>query len=137
MRFWTLVLLSLLASLGGLAVRANNLRGGHQCCPQCGAGSECCYQQVVVHRCKLAPDNKPIKKIVYELKEVPYCSHKLSHCHDCDCCPECKACPKYKRQLVKREIICGEKPGTKCIVEECVELVAVPCTRCGCKTHCK
>lgn len=137
MRFWIFVCLALVGPLGYAAYSTASTLGGHHGCPQCGAASECCYQQVVVHRCKLVPDNKPIKKIVYEVKEVPYCSHKLSHCHDCDCCAECKACPKYKRQLVKKEVVCGEKPGTKCVVEECVEFVAMPCTKCGCRSHCR
>lgn len=137
MRFWTLTLLGLSLAAGLATHVATYAVGGHHCCPQCGASSECCFQEIIVHRCKLVPDSKPIKKIVYEMKEVPYCSHKLCHCDDCDCCAECKACPKYKRQLVKREIVCGEKQGTKCVVEECKEIIAVPCTQCGCRSHCK
>ncbi len=137
MRSWSEVLVFSLAAIGYVVYCVADADGGPLGCHRCGAPNECCYQQVVVDRCKLVPDNKPIKKIVYELKEVPYCSHKLSGCHDCDCCPECQACPKYKKQLVKKEITCGEKQGTKCVVEQCVEWVAIPCTRCGHAGHCK
>lgn len=98
-------------------------------CPNCKQGN--CYQEVVTYRCKMVPDNKPIKKTVYECKEVPYCEHKLSKFGHCDCCPECQACPKFKKVLIKREIVTGEKCGTKCVPEAVVARVCVPCCRCG------
>ena len=137
MRSWTGTLLVIGAAVLYTGLTVSGAIGGHHGCGKCGAPAECCYQEMVVQRCKMVPDNKPIKKTVYEVKEVPYCLHKLSHCHDCDCCPECQACPRYKKVLVKKEITCGEKCGTKCVVEDCVEVVAVPCTRCGHCGHCK
>jgi hypothetical protein len=100
-------------------------------CPHCQG--QIVYHDVVSHRCKLVPDKKQIKKTVYEVKEVPFCLHKLpplfSHHHGdcCDDCPECD-CPRYKRVLIKREIVCEEVCGTKCVVEEFVE--RVPCRVC-------
>src|SRR5262245_15342802 len=44
-------------------------------CPYCEG--KIVYQDVVSHRCKLVPDKKQIKKTVYEVKEVPFCLHKL------------------------------------------------------------
>ncbi len=91
------------------------------------------YRDVVSHRCKLVPDKKQIKKTVYEVKEVPFCLHKLpplcSHHHG-DCCDECAECdcPRYKKVLLKKEIVCEEICTTKCVVEEFVE--RVPCRVC-------
>lgn len=99
-------------------------------CPNCGQG--CCYREVTTYRCKLVPDVKPIKKTVYECKEVPYCQHRVPHFgHDDCCCPECEACPRYKTVLIKKEITCGEKHGTKCVVEAVVRRVPAACCRCG------
>ena len=92
-----------------------------------------CYQEVVTYRCKQVPDNKPIKKTVYECREVPYCQHKLPRLGHGDCCPECEACPKFKKVLVKKEIVVGETCGTKCVPEKFVERIPVPCCRCGYK----
>lgn len=100
-------------------------------CQNCRAPDGCCYREVVTHRCVLVPDIKPVKKTVYECREVPYCEHRLPKFGHCDCCPECQACPKYKRVLVKREIVVGEICTTKCVVEEVIELVAGPCCHCG------
>jgi hypothetical protein len=102
-------------------------------CPYCEG--KIVYQDVVSHRCKLVPDKKQIKKTVYEVKEVPFCLHKLphlcSHLHG-DCCDECQCrecdCPRYKKVLLKKEIVCEEICTTKCVVEEFVE--RVPCRVC-------
>lgn len=118
-------------------IAAANGSGHHHCCPKCGAPQECCYKEMKVSRCKQVPETKPIKKTVYEMKWVPYCSHDMSSCTECGRCTECEACPRFKRQLVKKEINCGEKKSTKCVVEEVTEMVAVPCTRCGCDKHCQ
>ena len=112
-------ILSALATIAVLLTSATAWGGD---CPHC---KNCCDE--VTYRCKMVPDVKPIKKIVYECKEVPYCEHKLPKFGHCDCCPECKACPKFKKVLIKREIICGETCGTKCIVEE----IRTPCRHCG------
>jgi len=104
-------------------------------CPHCQG--QIVYQDVVSHRCKLVPDKKQIKKTVYEVKEVPFCLHKLpplfSHLHG-DCCDECLECdcPRYKKVLIKKEIVCEEICGTKCVIEEFVE--RIPCRVCA--PHC-
>ena len=100
-------------------------------CPHCQG--QIVYQDVVSHRCKLVPDKKQIKKTVYEVKEVPFCLHKLphlcSHLHG-ECCDECRECdcPRYKKVLLKKEIVCEEICTTKCVIEEFVE--RVPCRVC-------
>ncbi len=106
-----------------LTARANN-------CPQCGRQDTCCYQDVVTYRCKIVPDNKPIKKTVYECKQVPYCDHQLPKFGHGDCCPQCQTCPKYKHVLIKKDVVCGETCGTKCVVEQVVERVPTTCHRC-------
>ena len=99
------------------------------------------YQDVVCHRCKLVPDTKQIKKTVYEVQEVPYCLKKLPplfghhpDCCDCAMCAECD-CPRYKKVLVKKEIVCQEICTSKCIIEEYVERVpckvCAPCPQCA------
>jgi len=93
------------------------------------------YQDVVCHRCKLVPDTKQIKKTIYEVQEVPFCLKKLpplfghhSDCCDCAMCAEC-SCPRYKKVLVKKEIVCQEICTSKCIIEEYIE--RVPCKVCA------
>ncbi|MDX1945970.1 MAG: hypothetical protein SFU86_11280 [Pirellulaceae bacterium] len=137
-----LACLAALAALPGLAL-ANDLAsllhpGG--VCPHCNCQEQIVYQDAICHRCVLVPDNKPIKKIVYEVKEVPFCLKKLpplfsllrkQDCCEDACCPEC-ACPRYKKVLIKKEITCGEVCGTRCRIEEYV--TRVPCRVCtpGC-----
>jgi hypothetical protein len=109
-------------------------------CPQCGCQEQIVYKDCITHRCRLVPDNRPIKKTVYEVKEVPFCLPKLpSFCslfHHKGCCDSCGCveceCPRYKKVLVKKEIVCGEICGYKCEVEEVV--TRVPCRQCtpGC-----
>ena len=90
------------------------------------------YQDCVSHSCQLVPETKQIKKTVYEVQEVPYCLKKLPplwslFCHhgcDCEVCPDCQ-CPRYKKVLVKKEVVCKEICTTKCVVQEHVE--RVPC----------
>jgi hypothetical protein len=82
-------------------------------CGDCGEAPGC-------YICR--PEAKPVKKVIYECKLVPYCEHKLPHGHDCDCCPQCEACPKFKRVLLKREIEVGCE--WDCVPEE------VPCCDC-------
>ncbi len=100
-------------------------------CPHCQG--QIVYRDVISHRCKLVPDKKQIKKTVYEVKEVPFCLHKLPPLHSLhhgDCagdCAECD-CPRYKKVLLKKEIVCEEICTTKCVVEEFVE--RVPCRVC-------
>ena len=94
------------------------------------------YQDCVTHSCQLVPETKQIKKTVYEVQEVPFCLKKLPplwslFCHhgcgDCEVCPDCQ-CPRYKKVLVKKEIVCKEICTTKCVVQEHVE--RVPCQPC-------
>ena len=104
---------------------------GPEPCPHCQG--QIVYQEVVSHRCKLVPEKKQIKKTVYEVKEVPFCLHTLPHLfgrHHADCCDECRECdcPRYKKVLVKKEIVCEEICTTRCVVEEFVE--RVPCRVC-------
>jgi len=80
-------------------------------------------QDCLTHRCVLVPEVKQIKKTVYEVREVPYCVKMLRplfsfHKH-CDDCTECD-CVRYKKVLVKKEIVCGEICTTKCVPEPCV-----------------
>src|SRR4051812_2519863 len=96
-----------------------------------------CYQDCITHSCQLVPEKKQIKKTVYEVKEVPFCVKKLPPlwsllchhgCDDCEVCPDCQ-CPRYKKVLVKKEIVCKEICTTKCVVQEHVE--RVPCQPCA------
>lgn len=102
-------------------------------CPHCPP-EQIVYRDVVTHRCVQVPDTRQIKKTVYEVQEVPFCLPKLPpflslfHHQCCDECVEC-ACPRYKKVLVKKEIVCAEICGTKCVIEEVVE--RVPCRVCG------
>jgi hypothetical protein len=91
------------------------------------------YQDCITHSCQLVPETKQIKKTVYEVQELPYCLKKLPPllslfhhhgCDDCDQCAECQ-CPRYRKVLVKKEIVCKEICTTKCVVQEHVE--RVPC----------
>jgi len=85
-----------------------------------GDGQEC-----VTHCCVLVPEVKQIKKTEYEVHEVPYCVKRLPpllsllHHRGCDCqmCAECQ-CPRYKKVLVKKEVVCKEICTTKCVVQE-------------------
>ena len=73
------------------------------------------------YACKIVTEQKPIKKTVYECREVPFCLHCLPKFGHCDCCPACQECPRYKRVLIKKEIIVGYECVTKCVPE------ALPC----------
>jgi len=93
----------------------------------------------LTHSCKLVPDTRQIKKTVYEVQEVPYCLKKLPPlwslfchhgCDDGEACPDCQS-PRYRKVLVKKEIVCKEICTTKCVVEEHVE--RVPCQVCPSK----
>lgn len=80
-----------------------------------------CTQASKCYRCRIITETKPIKKVVYDCKEVPYCPHccpKPFKMDENGCCPICKDRPRFKRVLKKREIIIGEKCETKCVPEE-------------------
>jgi hypothetical protein len=113
----TMLLLLLAPALAGCAVCHG---------PSCGDG---CCAPPTCYTCR--PEVKPVKKVVYECKLVPYCEHRLPHCGDCQCCPQCQTCPKFKRVLLKREIECGQ--AWTCAPEE------APCCGhprgCECQAH--
>lgn len=104
---------------------------GDHSCPHCAG--QVVYRDVVSHRCRLVPETKPVKKTVYEVRAVPYCLHKLPPLvgHHRQCCDECLACDcvRYKKVLVKKEVVCDEICTSKCVVEEFVE--SVPCRVCS------
>jgi hypothetical protein len=86
------------------------------------------YKDVERLVCKVVPDVKKVKKVVYTQKDDPFCrpAHKPG-CADprCGgCCPDCKG-PYTRKILVKTEVTC-EEPTTKCVVARVVE--RVPCT---------
>src|SRR2546423_10594198 len=106
---------------------AADLLGGHRCpggdhC-NCPLIEEWVWQDVICHRCKMVEEAKPIKKTVYEVKEVPFCLLRPPKCGLCGHCDECRECDhvRYKRVLVKKEITCGETCTVKCIPEEYIE----------------
>ena len=66
------------------------------------------------YACQLVTEQKPIKKTVYECREVPFCLHELPKFGHHDCCPQC-GCVRFKRVLVKREVIVGYECVTKCV----------------------
>ncbi|WP_254512322.1 hypothetical protein [Anatilimnocola floriformis] len=132
----------LLASIAAVYVSAAEMFPGHHCgCPHCQVVEEIVYQDVVTHVCKLHPDKKQKKKTVYECKEVPYCVHKLScplkHDTCCEQCKECECCARYKKVLIKKEIVVSEECTTKCVPEPVVQRVPVkvcrviPCAKCA------
>lgn len=92
---------------------------------QAPCGPQPCCNECVSYSCKLVPEVKQIKKTVYEVKEVPFCVKKLpplcslfGH-HDCGCEPCCECqCPRFKKVLVKKEIVCKEICTSKCVIEE-------------------
>jgi hypothetical protein len=101
-----------------------------QPCPHCAG--QVVWRDVVRHECKLVPETKQIKTTVYEVQEVPFCLHKLPplwgrHGDCCDACREC-GCVRYRKVLLKKEVVCDEICTTKCVVEEFVE--RVPCREC-------
>lgn len=103
--------------------------------PAAPCSEQICYQDCISHRCQLVPETKQIKKTVYEVHEVPFCLKKLPPlCSllfhrgcECDNCAECD-CVRYKRVLVKKEIVCEEYCVMKCVPEEICE--RVPCRVC-------
>lgn len=76
------------------------------------------------HRCVMQPDKKEIKKTVYETKWVPYClpNPYCGRCCEGDCnkpCPSCEKCVRWKRVVVKREVVVDVICCYKCVAEEC------------------
>ena len=111
-----------LALLGVLTLGGNWLAGGAESGPICHAGENCgpggCQNVGCQLICQQVVEHKPIKKTVYSCQPVPYC---LSACPNPlqrgqTCCHECEICPRYKRVLLKKEIVVGETCETKCVV---------------------
>lgn len=107
------------------------------CPPGYTVVEEICYQDVVRKVCKVVPEVKKHKRIVYCVKEEDFCLTKcpcpLYGVHSCQgaCCAQCEA-PRCKKVLLKKEIE-EEVHGFKCVVECVVERVPykvyrrVPC----------
>ena len=122
----TLLLIVSLAFINIATSQAEDLT-----CPNCG----CCHgvQIVEVSRtiCKMVTKQEPIKKTVYEKKEVAYCEHCVAPIGHHHVCPQCKACAKTRTVLVKKSIECGKKTVHECVPEVITEQVAVACSECG------
>ncbi len=127
-RLFFLATAVLLQTLPGFA----NHHGKH-CCPQCGCTEMQCVE-VTQQQCKMVTEKVPVKKTVYETKQIPHCGHSMSGHHGKGC-PQCAACPRMKTVLIKKEIKCGEKTETKCVAEDVVVLVPICCPKCGFKSH--
>lgn len=119
----------------------------------CTCGDASCGGCKSPGQCVLVPETKSVKKVIYEIKCVPYCDHAPPSClhgrnwTECDlcgkskdgnghtvsagshCCPQCRAQPKYKKVLVKREIEVGKACNVKCAPEGMHEFKP----GCGCK----
>lgn len=106
----------LVASLATVAIRANDTFAPPPAQAPVQAPAKDAYPECVDYRCKLVTEQKPIKKTVYECREVPFCLHVLPKFGHCDCCPEC-GCVRFKKVLVKKEIVVGYECVTKCVPE--------------------
>lgn len=149
MRTKLLVAFAVFVSLAALSYGgAADLLLGHHCdggahC-RCPMVEECEWQDVVCHRCKMVEETKPVKKTVYEVKEVPICLLRAPKCGNCGHCDDCNACRecghvRYKKILIKKEITCGETCTVKCVPEEYIErkLVKVCRPACQCQARCQ
>jgi hypothetical protein len=103
--------------------------GEHNRCPQCSCEDVRCIE-VTEQRCRMVTETVPIKKTVYETIQIPHCSHSTTGHHGKGC-PQCARHPRMKNVLIKKEIQCGERKETKCVVEEVVVLVPIHCPKCG------
>lgn len=98
---------------------------------------EIVLKEVVRKVCKVVPEVKKHKRIVYTVKCEDYCLPKCGglfagcgdKCNKCGfrgpgaCCPMCEE-PRTRRVLVKKEVI-EEEHTFKCVVECVTELVPV------------
>jgi hypothetical protein len=115
---WILIAAVVVSAGTALVLRAEvNVR--QVSCESC-CGDEVCQCAVCgCNHCVAVPDTKTTKKYVYATKLVPYCLTKCPNpfkCrHDsCESCANCEDCVRYKRVLVKREVV-TTKTGCKCI----------------------
>ena len=108
MRTNLLIALAAFGSLAGLSYcGASDMLGGDDCdggshC-HCKMVEEWVWQDVVCHRCRIVEEKKPIKKTVYDYKEVPFCLTK--HPSAATAAPATSAASassvRYKRVLVR------------------------------------
>ena len=119
-----------------LGVSSTTTQADELLCPNCGCGQGARVVEVSRTICKMVTKQEPIKKTVYEKKEVPFCEHCVGPLGHHPVCPQCKACGKTRTVLVKKSIECGKKTVHECVSEVVKELVAVPCKECGfCTRH--
>jgi hypothetical protein len=111
-----LIALILAASLATVVLRANDNLAPPAAQAPAQAPAKDSWPECVDYTCKLVPEQKPIKKTVYECREVPFCLHELPRFGHCDSCPQC-GCVRFKKVLVKKEIIVGYECATKCVPE--------------------
>lgn len=95
--------LTILVAIAGLII------GGPASAQPPGSDQECkipiCCPKIV---------EKDVKKIVYGCKLVPYC--QPSGC--ClKCCPTCNPCPRYRKVLLKKEIVVCKRCDPQCVIE--------------------
>ncbi|MBS0267129.1 MAG: hypothetical protein JSS02_34705, partial [Planctomycetes bacterium] len=99
-------------------------------CPDdCADDGLACQDEAYGAYCKLAPEVKTVKRWVYSCKLVPYCRpncpNPLQRWGENEKCTVCECCPRYKRVLIKREVI-EKKETLKCVVEEVKSPAALP-----------
>jgi hypothetical protein len=106
-----LVMRYIAAAIALMALTGRILSASDEPCTTCHAHHHC-----AAHECVKVPETKTIKKTVYDVKCVPVCEHRPAKFLHCDCCPVCDL--KYKKVLVKREIVVAEVCITKCVPVE-------------------
>lgn len=112
---YTILHAALLMAMAAVTLRANEFFAPPAQAPA-QAPSKDYWPECVDYTCKLVTEQKPIKKTVYECREVPFCLHELPKFGHCECCPQC-GCVRFKKVLVKKEIIVGYECVTKCVPE--------------------
>ncbi len=115
MRYRFLItIVAMLASLPAAFLRAADVVAPLPAQAPAQAAAKDHWEECQDYTCQLLTEQKPIKKTVYECREVPFCLHQLPKFGHCECCPEC-GCVRFKRVLVKKEIIVGYECVTKCV----------------------
>lgn len=85
-----------------------------------GAPVSGCYCEVCgSDQCVVVPDTKTTKKWAYSTRLVPFCVKSCPNPFKCrhaasQSCPSCESCVRYKRVLIKREVV-TKTAGFKCI----------------------
>lgn len=119
-RFSIRFVLACLATIVAAACGGSSAVGAE--CPHCH--QDCCDD--VSYQCRMELEKIPIKKFIYRYKDVPICVPCGPRLGACDSCATCDS-PRFKRMLIKQEVVVGEKCITKCVVEA----VRKPCSHCG------